>query len=217
MRQIYLRLLILISTSFDRISELMGVPSASFIETYARKVNDLMMNMVEYILAMDNILNTTVQLNPSETGTGTTQQATSTQACIQLKKNENGYPILPDPIPSEGMKKTAWDSLFTDYLGQHYHLACGGKTKHVPYKRISENQKQFINSQYLPRKTTFRPPRNIGVEEIKSIFEFLLQRQRDHGPEDTFKFKSIKLNGKTVQSQYKPLHGSGSESSSAIE
>ena len=34
---------------FDRIAELMGVPSASFVDTYYAKVTDLMINLVEYI------------------------------------------------------------------------------------------------------------------------------------------------------------------------
>ena len=83
-----------------------------------------------------------------------------------------------------------------------YHLACGGQVKHIPYKRISESQKDFIDPKYLPRKTTFRPPRNVGFEEMKLIFEHFLKRQRAHGPEDTFRFKSIKSKGDTVEAQY---------------
>ena len=67
------------------------------------------------------------------------------------KKNENGYPILPDPISLEGWKKLTWDHLFTDYLGQQYQLAYRGITKkiqkkQIPYKIISEKQQFFITS-----------------------------------------------------------------------
>ena len=37
---------------------------------------------------------------------------------------------------------------------------------------------------------------------MKLIFKHLLQRQRKNGPEDTFRFKSIKYKGKTITSKY---------------
>ena len=195
--------------SFERIAELMGVPSASFIDTYNNKVIDLMVNIVQYVQAMDEILHPTRGQNDGTstgTGTGIGPDALPTNKIIQkstpLERNVNGYPMLPDPIPSDGWLKTTWDSLFSDYIGQQYHLACGGTTKHIPYKRISENQLEFIENKYLPRKTTFRSPRNIPMQEMISIFDHLLQRQRTHGPEDTFTFKSIKFKGKTVPANY---------------
>jgi hypothetical protein len=184
----------------------MGVPSSSFVDTYNGKVTDLMVKLVEYVQDMDKFLNTPATNGGTGTGTGTGPDNTPINMIQQpsiLEKNENGYPILPDPIPSEGWKKTTWDSLFTDYLGQQYHLACGGITKHIPYKRISEKQKDFIENKYLPPKTQFRSPRNIAIQEMKSIFNHLLQRQRTYGTEDTFKFKSIKLKGETLPAKYK--------------
>ena len=139
----------LTSFSFDRIAELMGVPSTSFIDTYSSKVTDLMISLVEYVQAMDNILNP-ASSNPAATTTNNNLPIANLLPHIQLEKNPNGYPILPDPIPSEGWKKGTWDQLFTDYLGQMYHLACGGQVKHIPYKRISESQKDFIDPKCLP-------------------------------------------------------------------
>lgn len=169
-----------------------------------------MINIVEYVQALDNILKPP---RPIGTGTGpginiplrTSQPSSLPTTKVPpntLEKNPNGYPILPIPFPSDTWKKTAWDSLFTEYLGQHYNLACGGKDRHIPYKRISENQTKYIDPKYLPRGTDFRPPRNIGINEMKSIFQHLLSRQQKHGPEDTFKFKSIKLKGITVPAIY---------------
>jgi hypothetical protein len=188
----------------------MGVSSASFTDTYREKITDLMINLVEYVQCMDNLKNPS---SPTGTGIGTATGPGNTLTPVinnigptqlPLEKNRNGFPILPDPLPND-LKKTAWEALFTEYLGQQYHLATGGKTLQIPYKRITENQKDFIDSKYLPRKTTFRPPRNITLQEMKGIFEYLLERQRIHGPEDTFKFKSIKLKGETVPSQYKHI------------
>jgi hypothetical protein len=181
----------------------MGVPASTFVDTYNEKVTTLMVKLVEYVQAMDNIL-----ITPGSNQSGGPDHGPNgipvnmIQQSSILEKNENGFPILPDPIPSEGWKKTTWDSLFTDYLGQQYHLACGGIKRKVPYKRISEKQNNFIENKYLPRKTIFRSPRNITIEEMKHIFDHLLQRQRTYGPEDTFKFNSIKFKGKTVPSNY---------------
>jgi hypothetical protein len=185
----------------------MGVPSTSFIDTYPGKVNDLMISLVEYVQAIDRIRNPPNASQPTSNPGGGTNTDTipiiNPLSSIQLEKNLNGYPILPDPIPSEGWKKGSWDRLFTDYLGELYQLACGGKDRHIPYKRIGENQKEYIDPKYLPRKTTFKPPRNITVLEMKGIFEHFLQRQKKYGPEDAFKFKSIKLKGETVPALYK--------------
>jgi hypothetical protein len=184
----------------------MGVPSVSFIDTYSAKVTDLMISLVEYVQAIDKIRNPP---NPSQVFSGP-DSGTNTNTPNQMEKNANGFFILPDPIPSEAWKKSDWDRLFTDYLGNFYHLACGGNEKHIPYKRISDNQKVFIEPKYLPRKTSFRPPRNIPLKEIKGIFDHFLERQRKYGPEEAFKFKSIKLKGQTVPAQYS-THVSDSE------
>lgn len=199
--------------SFDRIAELMGVPSASFVDTYNTKVTDLMLTLVEYMHAMDNILNPPHAPGTGSgagtgtgvgagTGTGETSTTQLIQKSITLEKNDNGFPILPDPIPSVGWKKTTWDSFFTDYLGQQYILASGGIKRHIPYKRISENQQDFIENKYLPHETSFRCPRNITMAEMKTIFDHFLERQRTNGAEDTFKFKSIKIKGQTMPAKY---------------
>ena len=90
---------------------------------------DLMVKLVEYIQAMDKILNP-IHRPDNGTGTSTGHSPDGVQLkpihlkSTTLEKNEKGYPILPDPIPSDGWKKSTWESLYLDYLGQHYHLAC---------------------------------------------------------------------------------------------
>jgi hypothetical protein len=143
----------------------MGVPSSPFIDTYNDKINDLMVKLVEYIQVMDNFLHPPSSADPVPnpggiyTGPAPGPTGIPTKMIIQeppiLEQKENGYPILPNPIPSDGWKKTAWDSLFTDYIGKQYQLACGGKPNHIPYKCITEKQQDFIQNKYLPRKTIF--------------------------------------------------------------
>jgi hypothetical protein len=188
----------------------MEASTRSFIDTFESKVRQLMIDLVEYVRGIDTLRSP----NPAvRTGgaipLGNAGLHTSNSSTVYLEKNVNGYPILPIPIPSSSWKKPAWDKLFTDYLGQQYHLACGGKTKHIPYKSISAKQQDFIAPRYLPPKTTFRPPRNIVIEEMKSIFEHLVQRQQKYGPEDTFRFKSIQHNRNTVPARYGEMDSPG--------
>jgi hypothetical protein len=198
----------LIGNSFDCIAELMGIPSHLFVDTFESKVTDLMVDLVQYVQAMDAILNPPATHGIGGvpgTGPGVIQNVNNINTLpnpILLEQNPNGYPILPNPIPCNGWKKTTWDNLFTTYLGEQYRLACSGKKKHIPYKRIGENQALFIEPIYLPPATIFRPPRNIALDEMKSIFDHLLQRQQTHGPENTFKFKAIKLKGDTIPARY---------------
>lgn len=185
----------------------MGVPSTSFVDTFNPSVTDLMVKLVEYMQDIDKYL--TPPLGPRDgTSTDDISLIPLIQKLITLEKSDNRFPILPDPIPSVGWKKTTWDSLFTDYLGQQYSLACGGRKRHIPYKHISVKQQDFIENKYLPHKTRFSCPRNITMPEIKSIFDYFIECQRTHGPEDTFKFKSIKFNGKTIPAKYETNNSS---------
>ena len=111
---------------FDRIAKLMGVPSASFIDTYYAKVTDLMINLVEYIQSLENRLsppeqNGTGTASNIGNGTGNNISPMSSPLTLILQQSLKGYPIIPDPIPSEGWKKTHWENLFSDFIHQQYH------------------------------------------------------------------------------------------------
>ena len=99
----------------------------------------------------------------------------SSPLTLILQQSPKGYPIIPDPIPSEGWKKTHWENLFSDFIRQQYHLALGGKNHRVPYKRIAEKQIDFIEPKYLPQKTILKSPRNTTIDKIKLILEFFLK------------------------------------------
>lgn len=187
--------------SFDRIGELMGVPSMSFLDTHPTKVNDILISLFDYVQAIDKIKNP--QNSPQAAADTINRPIPHMSLPIQLEISVGGHMILPDPIPSDGWKKVDWDRLFTQYVSQRYHLACGGIEKHIPYKIITTNQKDFIEPKYLPRRTLFRPPRNIVINDMKSIFDHFLKRQRKYGPEETFNFKSIQLKKEIVPAQNK--------------
>lgn len=195
---------------FDRIAELMGIPSASFLDTYPDEVKSMKLSMMNYIKALR-----TRQTHPDlpfGLGKGTGHPK------IDLQITPGGYPILPVPLPSENWGKKEWENLFTMYIGKHYgkfhscgrgrefigfvELATGGKTTHPPYKDISTRQTLFIENKYLPKKTKIKQPRNLSKLQIQQIFSHISQRQEQYGPEDAFKFKSIKRNKKISVSQY---------------
>jgi hypothetical protein len=88
------------------------------------------------------------------------------------------------------------------WLTRGIELATAGKSSHVPYAEIEKRQTRFIESKYLPRNTKIRQPRNLTKAVIKEIFEHLLERQKMHGPEATFLFKSVKSGDNIVPAKY---------------
>lgn len=81
-------------------------------------------------------------------------------------------------------------------------LATGGKSSHLPYADIERRQSVFIAAKYLPKKAKIRQPRNMPKQVIQEIFEHLLERQGMDGPEQAFRFASIKSGKKIVNACY---------------
>src|ERR1700678_3268124 len=120
----------------------MGVPSSSFVNTHSEKVTDLMVKLVEYVQAMNKILNPpnlsvgTGTRPVADTGTDDLPRNFTVQKSTVLEKNVNGFPVLPDPIPSEGWKKITGKSLSITSIASTILGALGGIKKHIPYKQI---------------------------------------------------------------------------------
>jgi hypothetical protein len=88
------------------------------------------------------------------------------------------------------------------WLTRGIEWATAGKSSHVPYAEIEKRQTRFIESKYLPRNTKIRQPRNLTKAVIMEIFEHLLERQKMHGPDETFRFKSVKSGDNIIPAQY---------------
>jgi hypothetical protein len=98
--------------SFDRIAELMGVPSTTFLDTYQDNVQHMKLSFLKYVKALQS-----KQRHPAlPFGIGNDPD----EPKVVLESTGGGYPILPIPLPSQNWKKKDWEDLFTMYMGRHY-------------------------------------------------------------------------------------------------
>lgn len=200
--------------SFDQIAELMGVPSALFIDTYEDDIHSMKLSMLEYVIA----LQTKKDMPDVPFGAGAGHGNNRDGPKIVLETSHSGFPILPIPLPSQSWNKHDWEQLFTTYMGRHYckpkqmfpfqmftygiDLATGGKSSHLPYADIEQRQTAFIETKYIPATIKIRQPRNMTKPVIQELFQHLSRRQEMDGPDRTLIFKSVKLGKKTSPPQY---------------
>lgn len=76
-------------------------------------------------------------------------------------------------------------------------LASGGAKSHVPYGKLVDNQREFIDPKYCPRRFIFKDPRNMTKSDIIQFCEHVKQRQEEHGVEEAFRFLKY-WNGKEM-------------------
>ena len=101
-----------IKHSFDHIAELMGVPSASFVDTYPDVIRNMKISILNYVQALR-----TKKGHPDlPFGVGNDQ----VRKKIVRDSTREGYPILPIPLPYDNWNKMDWENLFTMYMGWHY-------------------------------------------------------------------------------------------------
>lgn len=102
----------LILGRFDCIAELMGIPSAPFLETYPDDVKNLKLSILNYMKA--------VRAKKSHAdilfGIGNDGRWPN----LVLESTPDGFPIIPTPLPSDTWRKKDWEELFTMYMGRHY-------------------------------------------------------------------------------------------------
>ncbi|KDR67376.1 hypothetical protein GALMADRAFT_216469 [Galerina marginata CBS 339.88] len=181
----------------ERIAELMGYRTSPFKQLHGTLVKDMKNALMNYVKVLETTAisgdvpfsDSGVRLPP---GTGMDKGKLK----FNFETTGLGYPILPNPIPCLGWGKTDWEIFLKSYLSAHYYLATAKKTEHVPYKQINLDQSAYIDPKYLPDDMALRDPRNLIKEKTVSFFNHLIERQKSHGPEETFRFKGIKtVNG----------------------
>lgn len=90
----------------------MGVTSSTFLDTYPDEIQQMKLLMLKYV----QTLRTWLEQGEVPFGIGNNKHLPKTV----LKMTDNGYPILPIPIPSSLWVKRDWEDLYTLYMGQHY-------------------------------------------------------------------------------------------------
>ncbi|PPQ87771.1 hypothetical protein CVT25_015013 [Psilocybe cyanescens] len=171
----------------DQMAELMEVDAPLFESQYRPQVHQMKLYVMEYITQMKKILNPGPQpWAPGGTGKNVRD--------LNLQFDHYGFPILPPALNTKSgdlpVKKELED-MVRKYLAKHYKLATGGKTKHVPYKQLQENQARFIFPEYLPSGFEMKDPRDLTLSELLSLIDHILGRQETHPTSHIFRFSVV--------------------------
>jgi hypothetical protein len=207
-------LLLISFLRIDCIANLMNVKAPTFIDLHSAEVENFKYLFEQYVTGLENIQKNETTGMSFGLGVGFGHEMPS----VTLKLTKDGYPVLDDPLPCAKWNKKLWEKFAAGYFSAHYskflhvfkiihsmmvvELATGGKTSPVPYLFITERQKEMVEKQYFPAKFVLRHPSNLQLHEIKSLFEHLIERQRVHGPENTFKFKGFRHGGEISPALY---------------
>lgn len=82
----------------------------------------------------------------------------------------------------------------------------------VPWKKLSEDTRTFVEACYLPRAFVLGKPRDVKAAKIKQFFEHILKREEKHSPSDSFRFARVigRRGGDAIQAIYPgPLESAG--------
>lgn len=86
----------------------MGVSAPGFVTQHKDKVDEMKRLLLDYAKALRQVSNTNIQ----------TRENTAPADLIQI--NENGYPILPDKVDFNSLRKSDLEEIIRTYLGWHY-------------------------------------------------------------------------------------------------
>ncbi|KAF8797525.1 hypothetical protein BYT27DRAFT_7265673 [Phlegmacium glaucopus] len=78
-------------------------------------------------------------------------QSWATTILIWLNRDVKGFPLVPPP--QEGDTLVYVKQIIRSFITTHYCFASGHEHDRVPWKWITENTADFINSKYLPENT----------------------------------------------------------------
>jgi hypothetical protein len=106
---------------------------------------------------------------------------------VEIEKDENGAPILPDFNPD--MRFIELSTILRSFMTEHYKIETGSKS--VPWKKLQDSSEvgNYIDPEYLPEDAKLGDPSHIGKTEILEILNFWKDRI-DTGEVIIFRFKS---------------------------
>ncbi|KAF9521257.1 hypothetical protein CPB83DRAFT_900931 [Crepidotus variabilis] len=100
-----------------------------------------------------------------------------------LQTTNSGLPILPDPVLSSsgteyfGTKR----EIIREFFVQHYRLATGKSTSRVPWGAMNESVREFIKSEFIPKKVLINDPGRMSSNHVSILLEHLRDRQKVEG------------------------------------
>jgi hypothetical protein len=186
----------------DEVSSLMNIPGRSFSENYADEVEGLQRCLLTFVKSKKAAFGARTNNNA---GTGT--DTPNVENNLDVKMNDEGFPILPSAIKSRGLSKKQYETIMHNFLSQHYcefwstvmrvinirvrsDLATGHRQKQVPYQALALDPTPFIANEYRTLGITLNDPRNMHKADIESFLSDVYKRQEEHGPAWSFRFSS---------------------------
>ncbi|KAF9542358.1 hypothetical protein CPC08DRAFT_730643 [Agrocybe pediades] len=109
---------------------------------------------------------------------------------------KEGYPVLKD-FDTVKVNKALLEDTMRKYLSQNYcelllHLATGSARSAVPWEQIVGNENIFFEKQYLPKKISLKPPRDMSKNDCVKFCRHIQKRQEEFkSMKDVFRFKMI--------------------------
>ena len=91
-------------------AEMLGMTSASFLETHPDIIQDLKFAVLKF--------HQTLQMKQICGDLPFAENAKRHK--IALTKTPSGFPVIPIPFESENLVKKDWEKLFSTYVGMHY-------------------------------------------------------------------------------------------------
>jgi len=93
---------------YERIANVMGISASQFVNQHKDKIDEMKRLLLDYIKGL------------RQASARNDAERTSQSPADFIKINDNGYPILPDNLYFDNLRKTDLEELLRTYLGWHY-------------------------------------------------------------------------------------------------
>ena len=90
----------------------MGISASQFVNQHKDKIDEMKRLLLDYIRGL------------RQASARNDAERTSHSPADFIKINDNGYPVLPDNLYFDNLRKTDLEELLRTYLGWHYSKHC---------------------------------------------------------------------------------------------
>ncbi|KAN0121378.1 hypothetical protein V8E52_003274 [Russula decolorans] len=127
------------------------------------------------------------------------------KAEIKLKRNKDGYPMLPsrEYADRQGLtyKKRLIGKFMADLLRQLSEISTGVGNGKVPYAELQRAQGDYIKPKYLPKKVTLKQYYHLRQDDVNAILDHWTKRQADGKVPLSFKKEAKAIQQKKCTSE----------------
>ncbi|KAF8186703.1 hypothetical protein BJ912DRAFT_927055 [Pholiota molesta] len=159
----------------DRIGPLLGLPGASFETRHKGLVLEIKKLIFAYITDVKDALNGGIA---GAAPSGQADPKIIERSAIEV--TPAGYPKLMANCDPLKLQKRELELLSRNYIGEHYYLATGRRTRKPPYGKIESDVSRFIEAKYRPADIIWKDPRNMVLEDARKLFQHIQEREATH-------------------------------------